>query len=63
MLILGMWDIQDMGCWGCGGCGMFAGMWDADLQNAQKYQLYHQVKLISMTILLVKKYYLLINNK
>ena len=33
-----------MGCWGCGmlgmwnvgdvGCGMFAGMWNVDLQNA-----------------------------
>ena len=39
--ILGMWDVGDVGCWGCGkfgmwdvGCGMFAGMWDVDLQNA-----------------------------
>ena len=60
----GMWDVQDVGCWGCGmfkmwdvrdvdvqdvgcpgcgmfgkwdvGCGMFAGMWDVDLQNANK---------------------------
>ena len=42
----GMWDVQDVGCWGCGmfemwdvgdvgcsGCGMFR-MWDVDLQNA-----------------------------
>ena len=39
-----MWDVGDVGCWGCGmltmwdvrdvGCGMFAGMWDIDLQNA-----------------------------
>ena len=39
--ILGMWDVGDVGCSGCGmfgmwdvGCGMFAGMWDVDLQNA-----------------------------
>ena len=42
--MLGMWDVQDVGCSGCGmfgmwdvrdvGCGMFAGMWDVDLQNA-----------------------------
>ena len=41
---VGMWDFGDVGCWGCGmlgmwdvgdvGCGMFAGMWDVDLQNA-----------------------------
>ena len=24
-----MWDVRDMGC------GMFAGMWDVDLQNAK----------------------------
>ena len=40
----GMWDVGDVGCSGCGmcgmwdvrdvGCGMFAGMWDVDLQNA-----------------------------
>ena len=36
-----MWDVGDVGCSGCGmfgmwdvGCGMFAGMWDVDLQNA-----------------------------
>ena len=36
-----MWDVRDVGCSGCGmfgkwdvGCGMFAGMWDVDLQNA-----------------------------
>ena len=33
------------------------------IEKLQKYQLYRQVKLISMNILLVKKYYLLINNK
>ena len=39
--MFGMWDVQDVGCPGCGmfgkwdvGCGMFAGMWDVDLQNA-----------------------------
>ena len=32
-------------------------------RELQKYLLYHQVKLISMTILLVKKYYLLMKNK
>ena len=33
--LLGMWDVWDAGCSGCSGCGMFAGMWDVDLQNAQ----------------------------
>ena len=42
--MLGMWDVGDVGCSRCGmfqmwdvrdvGCGMFAGMWDVDLQNA-----------------------------
>ena len=32
-------------------------------REAAKYQLYHQVKLISMNILLTKRYYHLINNK
>ena len=39
--MLGMWDVENVGCLGCGmfgmwdvGCGMFTGMWDADLQNA-----------------------------
>ena len=39
--IFGMWDVRDVGCSGCGmfgmwdvECGMFAGMWDVDLQNA-----------------------------
>ena len=40
--MLGMWDCGDEGCWGCGMFGMwdvgdvglFAGMWDVDLQNA-----------------------------
>ena len=42
---------------------------DEKLQNViligklQKYLLYHQVKLISMNILLEKKYYHLIKNK
>ena len=41
-----MWDVRDVGCWGCGmfgmwnvrdvGCGVFARMWDVDLQNAIK---------------------------
>ena len=26
-----MCDVEDVGC---SGCGMFAGMWDVDLQNA-----------------------------
>ena len=37
-----MWDVWSVGCLGCGmfgmwdvGCGMFAGMWDVDLQNAR----------------------------
>ena len=40
----GMWDVRDVGCSGCGmfgmwdvwdvGCGMFARMWDVDLQKA-----------------------------
>ena len=38
--MFGMWDVWDVGCSGCGmwdvGCGMFAGMWDVDLQNARK---------------------------
>ena len=33
------------------------------IEKQQKYQRYHQVKLISMIILLVKKYYPRINNK
>ena len=32
-------------------------------REAAKYQIYHQAKLMSMNILLAKKYYLLINNK
>ena len=32
-------------------------------EKQQKYQLYHQVKLISMNILQVKKYDLLIKDK
>ena len=42
--IFGTWDVRDVGCLGCGmfgmwdvwdvECGMFAGMWDVDLQNA-----------------------------
>ena len=41
-----MRDVGDEGCWGCGmfqmwnvwhvRSGMFAGMWDADLQNARQ---------------------------
>ena len=33
------------------------------IERLQKYLLYHQVKLISMNILLVKRFYRLINNK
>ena len=33
------------------------------IKRLQKYQLYNQAKLISMNILLVKKYYLLNNRK
>ena len=33
------------------------------IERLQKYQLYHQGKLISMNILLVKRYYHLINSK
>ena len=33
------------------------------IERLQKHQVYHQVKLISMNILPVKKYCLLINNK
>ena len=36
---------------------------DEKLQYDIKYQLYHQGKLISMNILLVKRYSHLINNK
>ena len=43
--MFGMWDVGDVGCSGCGmfgmwdvGCGMFAGMWDVDLQNASLLQ-------------------------
>ena len=33
------------------------------IEKLQKYKLYHQTKLISMSTLLVKKYYLLIKDK
>ena len=33
------------------------------IERLQKYQLYHQVKLINMNTLPVKKYYRRINNK
>ena len=40
--MFGMWNVRDVGRSGCGmfgmwdvGCGMFAGIWDVDLQNAQ----------------------------
>ena len=32
-------------------------------RGLQKYQLYHQAKLINMNTILVKRYYHLINNK
>ena len=48
--MLGMWDVRDVRCSGCGmfgmwnvgdvGCGMFAGMWDVDLQNAHGHHLF-----------------------
>ena len=41
--MLEMWDVGYVGCWRCGmfrmwdvrdvGCGMFAGMWDVNLEN------------------------------
>ena len=41
--MFGMWDVREVGCSGCGmwdvrdvGCGMFAGMWNVDLQNAEQ---------------------------
>ena len=34
-----------------------------DINRLRKYQLYHQVKLINMNTLLVKKYYRRINSK
>ena len=46
-----MWDVQDVRCSGCEmfgmwdvrdvGCGMFAGMWDVDLQNVFILLLLH----------------------
>ena len=33
------------------------------IENLQKYQPYHQAKLISMNILQLKEYYLLTKNK
>ena len=36
---------------------------DVNRETARKYQPYHRVKLISMNILLVKKYYRLIKGK
>ena len=39
--MFGRGDVQEVGCSGCGmygrwdmGCGIFAGMWNVDLQNA-----------------------------
>ena len=44
--MFGMWDVQNVEYSGCGmfgmwdvGCGMFAGMWDVDLQNAVYMQI------------------------
>ena len=44
IFLLGIWHVGDVGYSGCGmfgmwdvrdvRCGMFAGMWDVDLQNA-----------------------------
>ena len=40
--MFGMWGVRDVGWWGCGmfwiwnvGYGMFTGMWNVDLQNAE----------------------------
>ena len=33
--MLGMWDVPEVEERGCGMFGMFAGVWDVDLQNAQ----------------------------
>ena len=33
------------------------------IERLQKYQLFHQEKMINMNILLVKKYYILINSE
>ena len=48
--MLEMWDVGDVGCSGCGmfgmwdvGCGMFAGMWDVDLQNAAFTTHFNQI--------------------
>ena len=51
--MLEMWDVGDEGCSGCGmfgmwdvrdvGCGMFAGMWDVDLQNAAFTTHFNQI--------------------
>ena len=45
--MFGMWDVRDLECLGCGmfavwdirdvRCGMFGGMWDIDLQNADYF--------------------------
>ena len=37
--------------------------YDINREAAKKYQPYHQAIVISMNILLLKKYYLLINSK
>ena len=53
--MLGKQHIEHMGCWGCGdvgdagcwGCGMFAWVWDADLQNVDENLRVLMVKLIT----------------
>ena len=60
-----MWNVGDVGCWGCGmfemwdvrdvgclpGCGVFAGMWDVNLQNAEIFnQLTQGLKLYTHLI-------------
>ena len=47
--MLGMWDVLDVGCSGCGmlgmwdvGCGVFTGILDIDLQNANFKTLFHK---------------------
>ena len=51
---MGCWgcgDVGDAGSWGCGmwdvGCGMFAWVWDADLQNVDENLRVLVIKLIT----------------
>ena len=49
--VFGMWEVRDVGCWGCGmfemwdvRCGMFAGMWNVDLQNVWLFGICRSTK-------------------